>query len=232
MLKNVSVLTSVAALLAGITACSSAPTPAAKTAATRADTHAVSPTSAPAKQEPAAAPLAGNATTSPPAAEEPDPRADGLRKASRPPAELITGPNLVYVFNFKESEAGIAAKKRCSDESEDRSAVAACLEKARGKVPVELIRFIKEPNGDLWWVTYNRYKGNLLKWHRVQFQPGEEGADRITLNLIGKDKGIAPMARVPRHLEIELPNDYSIVVKDPENGTMFYDAKVGTMQVD
>ena len=173
-----------------------------------------------------------DAPTAAPTDAEPDPRADGLRKASRPPAELITGPNLVYVFNFKESEVGLAAKKQCAEESEDPGAVGACLQKARGKVPVELIRFVKEPNGELWWVTYNRYKGNLLKWHRVQFQPGEQSDDRVTLNLIGKDKGIAPMARVPRHLEIELPNDYSIVVKDPENGTMLYDAKIGMMDVE
>jgi hypothetical protein len=165
-------------------------------------------------------------------AEETDPRADGLRKPSRPPADLITGPNLVYVFNFKESEVGAEAKARCSEQGDDPGAVGACMEKARGKVPVELIRFIKEPSGELWWVTYNRYKGNLLKWHRVQFQPGDGTADRITLNLIGDDKGIAPMARVPRHLEIELPNDYSIVVKDPEHGAMLYDAKIGTMEVD
>jgi hypothetical protein len=63
-------------------------------------------------------------------------------------------------------------------------------------------------------------------------QPGEQSADRITLNLIGKDKGIAPMARVPHHLEIELPNDYSITVKDPENGAMYYDAKIGMMDVE
>lgn len=41
--------------------------------------------------------------------EEVDPRADGLRKASRPPGELITGPNLIYMFNFKESAVGKAA---------------------------------------------------------------------------------------------------------------------------
>jgi len=227
MLKNVCALASVTALFAGITACASAPTPATQTAAAPAKTH-VAPD---AKAEPAAPSESAAASATPPDG-EPDPRADGLRKASRPPAELITGPNLVYVFNFKESEVGVAAKQRCAEESDDPGAMGACLEKARGKVPVELIRFIKEPNGELWWVTYNRYKGNLLKWHRVQFQPGEEGADRITLNLMGKDKGIAPMARVPRHLEIELPNDYSILVKDPENGTMLYDAKVGTMQAD
>jgi hypothetical protein len=163
---------------------------------------------------------------------EKDPREDGLRKASRPPAELITGPNLVYVFNFKESEVGIAAKERCTQENEDPAALGACLQKARSKVPVELVRFIKEPDGDMWFVTYNRYKGNLLKWHRIQFQPGDAGDDRITLNLVGEDKGIAPMPKVPRHLEINLPNDYSIVVKDRENGDMFYDAKIGMMDVD
>src|SRR6478752_117678 len=140
---------------------------------------------------------ATSAESKPTASQEPDPRADGLRKASRPPADLITGPNLVYVFNFKESEVGQAARERCAEQSDDPGALGACLQKARGKVPVELIRFIKEPSGQLWWVTYNRYKGNLLKWHRVQFKPGEETSDRITLNLFGDDKGIAPMARVP-----------------------------------
>jgi hypothetical protein len=40
------------------------------------------------------------------------------------------------------------------------------------------------------------------------------------------------MARVPRRLEVDLPNDYSSLVKDPENGTMHYDAKIGMMDVD
>jgi hypothetical protein len=69
-----------------------------------------------------------------------------------------------------------------------------------------------------------------LKWHKVQFMPGEETDDRITLSLIGKDKGIAPMARVPRSISIELPNDYTIVVDDPDHGAMMYDAKIGTLE--
>jgi len=162
---------------------------------------------------------------------EVDPRADGLRKASRPPGELITGPNLVYMFNFKESAVGQAAQERCAEQAgESRKELAACLEKARSKVAVESVRFVKDPSGQHWWVTYNRYKGNLLKWHKVQYQPGEEKDDRITLNLIGKDQGIAPMARVPRSLLVELPNDYTIVVNDPDHGAMYYDAKIGTME--
>jgi hypothetical protein len=223
---RVAVSSVVLSLIAG---CSSAPAPEAKSAA-----------GAEAKSEDTqakAAATAEKARLDKIAAAEasgPDPRGgDGLRKASRPPAELITGPNLVYVFNFKESPVGIAAKEKCEEQfGGDRAAFGACLEKARSKVPVELVRFIKEPSGAHWYVTYNRYKGNLLKWHRVQFQPGKESDDRLTINLIGKDMGIAPMAKVPAHLEIELPNDYSIVVNDPDIGPMMYDAKVGTMETD
>src|SRR5262245_51046796 len=144
---------------------------------------------------------------------EADPRADGLRKASRPPADLITGPNLIYMFNFKESALGKAAQETCSEKAADSpKEMAACMEKARSKAQVESVRFVKAKSGEHWFITYNRYKGNLLKWHKVQYQAGEETADSITLNLIGKDEGIAPMAKVPRSISIDLPNDYSIVL--------------------
>ncbi len=222
-------LTSTIALLACITGCGAAPVHPTQTASN----HPAPTSDAEPKADAKAEPKAKSAEQPAPASDaEPDPRADGLRKASRPPADLITGPNLAYVFNFKESEVGVEAKAKCAEKDDSPGAMGACLEKARSKVPVELIRFIKQPNGDLWWVTYNRYKGNLLKWHRIQFKPGEETADHITLNLFGDDKGIAPLAKVPRHLEVELPNDYSIVVKDPEFGSMMYDAKIGTMETE
>jgi hypothetical protein len=161
---------------------------------------------------------------------EVDPRADGLRKASRPPGELITGGNLIYMFNFKESAVGKAAQERCSERAGDSpKEMAACMEKARSKVQVESVRFVKEGSGQHWFITYNRYKGNLLKWHKVQYLQGEETADSITLNLVGKDEGIAPMPKVPRSISIDLPNDYTIVLNHPDHGAMYFDAKIGTM---
>ena len=168
------------------------------------------------------------APSSPPASEEPR---DGLRKASRPPMDLLTGNNVVYVLNFASSAKGEAAKAQC-DSLGDVAAVRDCLTKERSKVQVESVRFVKDAHGQYWWVTYNRYKGNLLKWHKVQFVPGKEDADTISLTLIGKDKGIAPMPRVPAALKVELPNDYSIVISDPDNGDMMYDAKIGMMEPD
>jgi hypothetical protein len=103
------------------------------------------------------------------------------------------------------------------------------VQKARDKVPVESVRFTKKGN-EYWWVTLNRYKGNLLKWHLIQFQVGEEKSDRVTLKLVGKDKGVAPLGKLPKTLEIELPNDYSILLTDPEFGKMSFDAKFGKVE--
>ena len=160
-----------------------------------------------------------------PATETPS-QGDGLRKASRPPIELLTNSNATYMLNFPESEAGKSAQEECQEAGGDRGEVNACLQKARAKIPIESLRFVKK-NGEYWWITLNRYKGNLMKWHVIQFQVGEDKSDWVALKPMGKDKGIAPMARVPRKLEIELPNDFSIVMKDPEYGNLAFDAKIG-----
>lgn len=166
-----------------------------------------------------------------PSKETPSEERDGLRKASRPPIDLLTGNNVVYVFNFAGSAKGEAAKAQCESQGE-QAQVRECLANERSKIPVESVRFVKDAHGQYWWVAYNRYKGNLLKWHKVQFLPGKADDDTISLSLVGKDKGIAPMARVPASLKVELPNDYSIVISDPELGQMLYDAKIGLMDVD
>jgi hypothetical protein len=213
--------------------CASAPAaaPASPSSATQSSSEA--------KAEPTEhAPTATAAAT--PKSPEPSPAADpkteddardGLRKASRPPLDLLTGNNVVYVLNFASSAKGEAAKAQCESQG-DPGAIRQCLTKERAKLPVESVRFVKDPHGQYWWVTYNRYKGNLLKWHKVQFVPGKEDSDTISLTLVGKDKGIAPMPRVPAALKVELPNDYSIVVSDPEHGDLTYDAKLGMLEPD
>ena len=162
-----------------------------------------------------------------PASETPS-QGDGLRKASRPPVELLTNSNATYMLNFPESEVGKSAQEACEEAGGERGEVTACIQKARAKIPIESLRFVKKGN-EYWWITLNRYKGNLMKWHIIQFQVGEEKSDWVALRPMGKDKGIAPMPRVPRKLEIELPNDFSIVMNDPEFGKLAFDAKIGLL---
>jgi hypothetical protein len=224
--------TAVSSLCLSLAGCAGAPPPASsfasagttQSAATR-PASAVEPAATPAAPAQAEAAPASDKSDSPPAAEEPG---DGLRKASRPPMDLLTGNNVVYVFNFSGSAIGARIKEQCEAQG-DPIAARECVAKERSKIPVESARFVKDASGQYWWVTYNRYKGNLLKWHKIQFVPGKQDADSISLTLVSKDKGIAPMARVPAALKIELPNDYSIVISDPEYGAMLYDAKIGLM---
>jgi hypothetical protein len=182
--------------------------------------------------EPAAAAEADAAPSkaSPEASKPADEPGDGIRKASRPPLDLLTGNNVVYVFNFSSSAVGTSAKEQCESRAEDAAGARECVAKERSKIPVESVRFVKDGAGQYWWVTLNRYKGNLLKWHKIQFVPGKQDADSVSLTLTGKDKGIAPMPHVPSALNVELPNDYSIVISDPEYGAMMYDAKIGLLE--
>jgi hypothetical protein len=226
MRSTTRLMTTLVGLCWSLLACTSATPPAATVAPTR-----------PEEPRPAVAANPPPATAAPAKAAEPEnerpasEERDGLRKASRPPMDLLTGNNVVYVFNFAGSAKGEAAKAQCESQGQPAE-VRECVANERSKIPVESVRFVKDAHGQYWWVAYNRYKGNLLKWHKVQFLPGKADADTISLSLVGKDKGIAPMARVPASLKVELPNDYSIVISDPELGQMLYDAKIGLMDVD
>lgn len=225
-MRTVLTSTPVVLALVALGCASASPPPSASASSEPSPRPRAAPAAAPSAE--ASAPLAQPAAASDKPSDEPR---DGLRKASRPPLELLTGNNVVYVLNFPASKIGESAKERCEGEhSGDPGATRECLTKERGKVAVESIRFVKDGSGQYWWVTYNRYKGNLLKWHRIQFLPGKADDDSVTLNLTGKDKGIAPMPKIPTFLNVELPNDYSIVVSDPEYGAMMYDAKIGLME--
>lgn len=219
------------ALLCFAYACSSAPVatpksppPPAPVASKPEPKSAAVPSTQSASSETSAA-KAAPVLTPPP---EQSSQGDGLRKASRPPVQLLTNSNALYVFNFSESDVGKTAKEQCEAAGGDRNEISTCVQKARVKVPIEFERFVKK-GAEYWWITFNRYKGNLLKWHIIQFQVGEEKSDWVALKPLGKDKGLAPMPRIPRTLEIELPNDFSIVLNDPEFGKLIFDAKIGMM---
>jgi len=205
---------------------SSYPSTEAKAANKPAEPAATAQTEAPPSDETTSKATSNDAAPKKPADED----RDGLRKASRPPLDLLTGNNVVYVFNFTGSAIGTTAKEQCESSADNPALARECVAKERSKIPVESVRFVKDGAGQYWWVTLNRYKGNLLKWHKIQFLPGKQDGDSVSLTLTGKDKGIAPMPHVPSALNVELPNDYSIVIKDPEYGPMVYDAKIGVLE--
>jgi hypothetical protein len=111
---------------------------------------------------------------------------------------------------------------------DDRSAHQACVEKLRRKVTAKILRFVNK-NEQWWWVTYDKRGDQLVTMHKIPFEFGEVTEQTVALRPTGKDKGLAPLARLPRQFVITVPNEYSIEVNDPVHGKLVYEAKIGIL---
>lgn len=147
-------------------------------------------------------------------------------KLTRTPTDILTAPDVVFMFSFSSSDISKEAEDKCDKSSgDDAKKRSECLSKARSKVNLDGVRFKKE-GGQWWWITFRR-KGNVLQMlHKVPFEFGPEKGNTIVLKPTGKDKGPAPM-NVPKEVVFEIPNEYQIATKDPNLGRVVYEAKIG-----
>jgi len=186
--------------------------PDAKTDAAKADAKADAP-------KPDAKADAGKA---------PAPVDDGP-KATRTPTDILTAPDVVFLFSFNDSEPKAAAEAKCSKKAgEDAKKMNECMAVERKNFPADGHRFKKDEKGQWWWITL-RQKGNrLVALHKIPVELGEETSNSVTLKPVGKDKGSAPM-NPPAKVVFEVPNDYQIALKDPKAGRLVFQAKVGVV---
>ncbi len=156
-----------------------------------------------------------------PASDEPKP--------SRTPLDIITAPDVVFLFSFNDSEPKAAAEEKCSKKAGDNpKKMNECMAAERKKFPADGHRFKQDEKEQWWWITL-RQKGNrLTALHKIPVEFGEETATTIALKPVGKDKGSAPM-NPPAKVELEVPNDYQIALKDPKAGRLVFQAKVGVV---
>jgi hypothetical protein len=197
-------------------------TPAAPPAAPAASAPAAAPAAPASAQSAAATP-----ETPPPAVSTSAPDDDAL-KPTRQPREIVTLADTLFLLAFESSEAGKAAEKKCAETaSQTPGAEAACMAAARDKILVNAMRFKQDAAKNWWWSSLQK-KGNALALlHRVMFDFGDETERTLVLNLKGADQGMAKWAKVPRELRIEVLNDYTIAVTDPQFGKLLYEAKIG-----
>lgn len=160
----------------------------------------------------------------PEAAEEPAKIATAIRS----PKDIITAPDTVFMFSFNASEPFQKADKECAEKSkDDPKKMADCMSKARKGFDADGFQFKEGEDGKWWWITHRKKGDRLIAVHRIQFEFGEEKDKTITIKPTGKDKGSSPMARVPKEMQFEVPNDSEIVVDDPKHGKLVYQAKIG-----
>lgn len=150
-------------------------------------------------------------------------------KPSRTPLDIITAPDVVFLFSFNDSEPKAAAEEKCSKKAGDNpKKLNECMAAERKKFPADGHRFKKDEKEQWWWITVRQTGNRLTALHKIPVEFGEETATTITLKPVGKDRGSAPTTP-PAKVEFEVPNDYQIAIKDPKAGRLVFQAKVGVV---
>jgi hypothetical protein len=169
------------------------------------------------------------ADESKPSASKPSAPADDGPKPTRSATDILTAPDVVFLFSFNDSEAKTAAETKCSAKSgNDPKKLNACIAAEAKNFPADGHRFKQDEKGQWWWITV-RQKGNrLVALHKIPVELGEETPTSVTLKPVGKDKGSAPMTP-PAKVVVEVPNDYQIAFKDPKAGRLVFQAKIGVV---
>lgn len=162
-------------------------------------------------------------------ATKPSAPADDGPKPTKSASDILTAPDVVFLFSFNDSEAKTVAEEKCNAKAgKDPKKLNACMAAERKNFPADGHRFKQDEKGQWWWITV-RQKGNrLVALHKIPVELGEETPTSVTLKPVGKDSGSAPMTP-PAKVVVEVPNDYQIAFKDPKAGRLVFQAKIGVV---
>jgi hypothetical protein len=161
-------------------------------------------------------------------ADPPKPADDGP-KPSRSALDILTAPDVVFLFSFNDSEPKQAAEEKCNAKAGNNpKKLNECMATARKAFPADGHRFKKDEKGQWWWITVRQSGNRLNALHKIPVEFGEETPTSVTLKPVGKDKGSAPM-NPPSKIVFEVPNDYQIALKDPKAGRLVFQAKIGVV---
>lgn len=158
--------------------------------------------------------------------------ADDGPKPTRSATDILTAPDVVFLFSFNDSDAKVAAEEKCTKKAGDNpKKMNECMAGERKAFPADGHRFKKDERGQWWWITVRQQGNRLTSLHKIPVELGEETATTVTLKPVGKDKGSAPM-NPPAKVVFEVPNDYQIALKDPKAGRLVFQAKIGVVTGD
>jgi hypothetical protein len=149
-------------------------------------------------------------------------------KATRSAQDILTAPDVVFMFSFNDSDVKQTADSKCTASSgNDAKKMNLCMAKARKGFDVDGYQF-KQKDNKWYWLTL-RTKGKVLTtMHKFEIEFGPEKEGSVTFKPKGKDAGAAP-GHTPASVTFAIPNDYQIVMNDPKLGKLVYEAKIGIL---
>ena len=157
-----------------------------------------------------------------------EPADTGMPPVVRTPKDIITAPDVLFVFAFGSSEIGEKADAECARRFKDNAKKQKqCTAKERKKIHNDVVGFTKDKNEKFWWTIARMQGSRLTTLHKVEIEFGEEKEDSIVIKPTGKDRGRKPWRNPPGKVSVGVPNEFSIVLDDPTYGKMVYEAKIG-----
>ena len=160
-----------------------------------------------------------------PMAEKP---AAAASKPARSAQDILTAPDVVFMFSFNDSDVKQTADTKCTAESQnDPQKQNACLAKARKAVGVDGYRFL-EKDGKWWWLTLHTQGQAVHTLHKFEIEFGPEKDGSVEIKPKGKDLGTGH-GRTPSAVTVRVPNEYQISINDPKLGKLVYQSKIGIM---
>jgi hypothetical protein len=167
----------------------------------------------------AAAPAAPT-PSEPPASTEP--------VAVRSVGDRIFARTIAYMLNYGASPAKEKVTQACSKKAgEDPAALAACVDKERGKLVSDVLVFEKGDKGSTWRI-YKRSGSQLTEVSVSQVDVGTDTPEKIELK-IKSETGTRQLFAGKKQVVISSESDSSIAIDDPLLGKLVYDARVGLM---
>jgi hypothetical protein len=164
--------------------------------------------------------------------EEPKGPSDGPGPITRTPKDMLTAPEVTFMFSFNQSEPKAKAEEKCRTQTKgDGKKMADCMRKASAKFGEDGLQF-KQEKGTWYYITLRRKGSTLTTLHKIPFEFGEEKGTTVVLKTTGRDTGKSPMRNVPKEVKIDVPNEFSIALDDPEAGRLVYEAKIGITSAD
>ena len=146
---------------------------------------------------------------------------------SRPLGELLSARDLAFMIDYPASAVREAAETACGAAGDDPAKRAECMTKARNDFQADVLRFRKDEQGRLFWVTYKRAGNTLTEIHTVRVEFTDPKPDSITLVPKGPDTGKRLLFKGAKKITLSVPDESTLVLEEPVLGKLVYKGKIG-----
>ena len=130
------------------------------------------------------------------------------------------------MLNYNGSPAKEKVTAACTAKAhDDPAALAACVEKERGKLVSDVLVFEKNEKGTMWRI-YKRTGNNLVEVSVAQVEVGADTPEKVEMK-IKSESGPRQLFAGKKQIVILSDSDSSVALDDPQFGKLVYEARVG-----